>query len=144
MAETKNIPDFQTISSLFWANISTGLRSPLGCLELLQFFFGSSPMVIEWDATWIPLRKDQKQQSVLIQAWDEKGNILVNYFILLLDHKIKLFETKHLQTCESKYQTSKVSCDPIQLPLNLAMLTINFYSNTIPFRNWYSIISPLQ
>ena len=37
------------ISFVFWANISTGLWDPLGCSDLSQFFFGSSPTGIEWD-----------------------------------------------------------------------------------------------
>ena len=41
----KNIPDFLAISFEFWANLSTGLRDPLGCSNV----FGSSPIVIEGD-----------------------------------------------------------------------------------------------
>ena len=49
MAKTKNFSDFLTISFVFWANISTGLWDPLGCSDLSQIFFGSSPTGIEWD-----------------------------------------------------------------------------------------------
>ena len=37
------------ICFVFWANISTGLWDPLGCSDLSQFLFGSSPTCIEWD-----------------------------------------------------------------------------------------------
>ena len=37
------------ICFVFWANISTGLWDPLGCSDLSQIFFGSSPTGIEWD-----------------------------------------------------------------------------------------------
>ena len=33
----------------FIAKILTGLWDPLGCLDLSQKFFGSSPTVVEWD-----------------------------------------------------------------------------------------------
>ena len=49
MAKTKNFSDFMAISFVFWANISTGLWDPLGCSDLSQIFFGSSPTGIEWD-----------------------------------------------------------------------------------------------
>ena len=49
MAKTKKISDFLAISFVFWAKISTGLWDPLGCLDLSQNFFGSSPTVVEWD-----------------------------------------------------------------------------------------------
>ena len=49
MAKTKNFSDFMAISFVFWANISTGLWDPLGCSDLSQIFFGSSPIGIEWD-----------------------------------------------------------------------------------------------
>ena len=39
------------ISVVFLANISTGLWDPLGCSDLSQIFFGSSPTGIEWDKT---------------------------------------------------------------------------------------------
>ena len=32
-----------------FVNISTGLGDPLGCSDLSQIFFGSSPTGIEWD-----------------------------------------------------------------------------------------------
>ena len=60
-------------------------------------------------------KPQQKQQLVLIQAWGEKDNILVNYFIILFDVKINVNQ-------------GILWSDPG--PLNLAMLTINFYSNT--------------
>ena len=47
MAKTKNFSDFMVISFVFWANISTGLWDSLGCSDLSQFFFGSSPTVIQ-------------------------------------------------------------------------------------------------
>ena len=50
MAKTKNFSDFMAICFVFWANISTGLWDPLGCSDLSQIFFGSSPKDIEWDA----------------------------------------------------------------------------------------------
>ena len=37
------------IFCLFLAIISTGLGDPLGCSDLSQFFFGSSPTIIEWN-----------------------------------------------------------------------------------------------
>ena len=49
MAKTKNFSNFMAISFVFWANISTGLWDPLGCSDLSQIFFGSSPTGIEWD-----------------------------------------------------------------------------------------------
>ena len=49
MAKTKKFSDFIAISFVFWDNIPTGLGDPLGCFDLSQFFFGSSPIVIEWD-----------------------------------------------------------------------------------------------
>ena len=49
MAKTKKFSNFLTISFVFWANISTGLGDPLGCSDLSQIFFGSSPTGIEWD-----------------------------------------------------------------------------------------------
>ena len=49
MAKTKKFSDFMAISFVFWANISTGLWDPLGCSDLSQIFFGSSPTGIEWD-----------------------------------------------------------------------------------------------
>ena len=49
MAKTKNFSDFMAICFVFWANISTGLWDPLGCSDLSQIFFGSSPIGIEWD-----------------------------------------------------------------------------------------------
>ena len=49
MAKTKNFSDFMAIRFVFWANISTGLWDPLGCSDLSQIFFGSSPLVIYWD-----------------------------------------------------------------------------------------------
>ena len=49
MAKTKNFSDLMAISFVFWANISTGLWDPLGCSDLSQIFFGSSPTGIEWD-----------------------------------------------------------------------------------------------
>ena len=44
-----NFSDFLAISYVFRANISTGLWDPLGCSDLSQIFFGSSPSGIEWD-----------------------------------------------------------------------------------------------
>ena len=49
MAKTKKFSDFLAISFVFWANISTGLWDPLGCSDLSQIFFGSSPIATEWD-----------------------------------------------------------------------------------------------
>ena len=49
MAKTKKFSDFMAICFVFWANISTGLWDPLGCSDLSQIFFGSSPTGIEWD-----------------------------------------------------------------------------------------------
>ena len=49
MAKTKNFCDFMAISFVFWANISTGLGDPLGCSDLSQIFFGTSPTAKEWD-----------------------------------------------------------------------------------------------
>ena len=49
MAKTKNFSDFMAISFVFWANILTGLWDPLGCSDLSQIFFGSSPIATEWD-----------------------------------------------------------------------------------------------
>ena len=49
MVKTKNFSDFMAICFVFWANISTGLWDPLGCSDLSQSFFGSSPTGIEWD-----------------------------------------------------------------------------------------------
>ena len=49
MAKTKKFSDFMAICFVFWANISTGLWDLLGCSDLSQIFFGSSPTGIEWD-----------------------------------------------------------------------------------------------
>ena len=49
MAKRKNISILFLISFLFWANISTGLGDPLGCSDLSQIYFGTSPTGIEWD-----------------------------------------------------------------------------------------------
>ena len=49
MAKKKKISNFMAISFVLWANISTGLWEPLGYLDLSQSFFGSSPILIEWD-----------------------------------------------------------------------------------------------
>ena len=43
MAKTENFSDLMAICFVFWANISTGLWDPLGCSDLAQNFFGSSP-----------------------------------------------------------------------------------------------------
>ena len=51
MAKTKKFSDFMALCFVFWANISTGLWDPLGCFDLSQIFFGSSPTGIEWDKT---------------------------------------------------------------------------------------------
>ena len=45
MAKTKTFSNFQAISFVFWANILIGLWDPLGCSNLSQLFFGSSPTV---------------------------------------------------------------------------------------------------
>ena len=34
---------------VFWPEISTNLRAPLGCSDLFQKNFGSSPIATEWD-----------------------------------------------------------------------------------------------
>ena len=49
MAKTKKFSNFLAISFVFWSNISTGLGDPLGCSDLSQNFFGSSPTGIEWE-----------------------------------------------------------------------------------------------
>ena len=49
MAKTKNFSNFLAIFFVFWANISAGLGDPLGCSDLSQIFFGSSPIATEWD-----------------------------------------------------------------------------------------------
>ena len=36
-------------SFVLWPEISTSLRDPLGCSDLSQIFFGSSPIATEWD-----------------------------------------------------------------------------------------------
>ena len=36
-------------SFVFWPEISTSLRDPLGCSDLSQIFFGSSLIATEWD-----------------------------------------------------------------------------------------------
>ena len=49
MTKTENFSDFLAILFVFWPNISTGLGDPLGCSDLSQIFFRSSPTGIEWD-----------------------------------------------------------------------------------------------
>ena len=68
MARTKKCARFSDPFLSILGQYFNWLEEPLRMLGIVAIFFGSSPMVIEWDATWIPLRKDQKQQSVLIQA----------------------------------------------------------------------------
>ena len=49
MAKSKFLMKLGPISFVFWPKISTSLRDPLGCSDLSQIFFGSSPIATEWD-----------------------------------------------------------------------------------------------
>ena len=48
-ARSKYTLKSRPFSFVFWPEISTSLRDPLGCSDLSQFFFGSSPIATEWD-----------------------------------------------------------------------------------------------
>ena len=47
MAKSKFVMKLGPISLLFWPKVSTSLWGPLGCSDLSQICFGSSPIVIE-------------------------------------------------------------------------------------------------
>ena len=49
MAKSKYTLKSGPFSFVFWPEISTSLRDPLGCSDLSQIFFGSSPIATEWD-----------------------------------------------------------------------------------------------
>ena len=49
MAKKKFILKLGPFSFVFWPEISTSLRDPLGCSDLSQIFFGSSLIATEWD-----------------------------------------------------------------------------------------------
>ena len=49
MAKSKYILKSGPFSFVFWPEISTSLRDPLGCSDLSQIFFGSSLIATEWD-----------------------------------------------------------------------------------------------
>ena len=49
MANSKFALKLGQISLLFWPKISMSLWDPLGCSDLSQIFFGSSPVATEWD-----------------------------------------------------------------------------------------------
>ena len=49
MAEKKFTLKLGPFSFVFWPEISTSLRDPLGCSDLSQIFFGSSLIATEWD-----------------------------------------------------------------------------------------------
>ena len=49
MAKSKYTLKSGPFSFVFWPEISTSLRDPLGCSDLSQIFFGSSPTATEWD-----------------------------------------------------------------------------------------------
>ena len=51
MAKSKFALKLGPISLLFWPKISTSLWDPLGCSDLSQIFFGSSPVATDWDKT---------------------------------------------------------------------------------------------
>ena len=44
------------ISFVFWAHISTCLKDPFWCSDLVQIFFGGSPMILKWDKTVAELK----------------------------------------------------------------------------------------
>ena len=47
MAKSKYTLKSGPFSFVFWPEISTSLRDPLGCSDLSQIFFGSSPSGVE-------------------------------------------------------------------------------------------------
>ena len=49
MAKSKYTLKSGPFSFVFWPEISTSLRDPLGCSDLSQIFFGSSPIATELD-----------------------------------------------------------------------------------------------
>ena len=49
MAKSKYTLKSGPFSFVFWPEISTSLRDPLGCSDLSQIFFGSSLIATEWD-----------------------------------------------------------------------------------------------
>ena len=49
MAKSKYTLKSGPFSFVFWPEISTSLRDPLGCSNLSQIFFGSSLIATEWD-----------------------------------------------------------------------------------------------
>ena len=49
MAKKKFTLKLGPFSFVFWPEISTSLRDPLGCSDLSQIFFGSSLIATEWD-----------------------------------------------------------------------------------------------
>ena len=49
MARSKFSQKLGPISFVISPKISTSLRDPLGCSDLSEIFFGSSPVVTEWD-----------------------------------------------------------------------------------------------
>ena len=49
MAKSKYTLKSGPFSFVFLPEISTSLRDPLGCSDLSQIFFGSSPIATEWD-----------------------------------------------------------------------------------------------
>ena len=49
MAKSKYTLKSGPFSFVFWPEISTSLGDPLGCSDLSQIFFGSSPTATEWD-----------------------------------------------------------------------------------------------
>ena len=49
MAKKKFTLKLGPFSFVFWPEISTTLRDPLGCSDLSQIFFGSSPIATDWD-----------------------------------------------------------------------------------------------
>ena len=51
MAKSKFSLKLGSISFEFSPKISTSFRDPLGCSDLSQIFFGSSPVATDWDKT---------------------------------------------------------------------------------------------
>ena len=49
MAKSKYTLKSGPVSFVYWPEISTSLRDPLGCADLSQIFVGSSLVVREWD-----------------------------------------------------------------------------------------------
>ena len=108
MPKQKNSLIFWPFSFVFWANISTGLGDPLGCSDLSQTFFGSSPTGIKWDkivteiiiTTFVFLRHPRDPFTHILNTWhcwpciwyvNASFNIILPYLYELSDVTIQKY-----------------------------------------------------